>query len=311
METEAILAISRQTIEAGSKSFATASKLFDARTRDDAVLLYAWCRYADDLIDGQTLGHDQQADFRKGQNERLDELKTRTAAALAGMRDPEPAFEALRHVMARHAIPDAHPLALVRGFEMDVSERAYVTIADTEDYCYHVAGVVGVMMAQVMGVRSEATLDRASDLGIAFQLTNIARDVIDDAHAGRMYLPLDWLKEAGLESIDPDDPDHRRKLYKLALRLLDRADPHYESAHAGIAALPWRSAWAIAAAGRVYRDIGRKLREGGPNAWQTRISTTKSRKIFLLGLALKDVVVSRTRRRRYGPLRDALYQRPV
>ncbi|MEN0088710.1 MAG: phytoene/squalene synthase family protein, partial [Pseudomonadota bacterium] len=211
----------------------------------------------------------------------------------------------------RHNIPHAHPLALVRGFEMDVDERAYVTIADTEEYCYHVAGVVGVMMAQVMGVRSEATLDRASDLGIAFQLTNIARDVIDDAHAGRMYLPLDWLKEQGLESIDPDDPDHRRRLYGLALRLLDRADPHYESAHAGIAALPWRSAWAIAAAGRVYRDIGSKLRQGGPDAWQSRISTTKGRKIFLLALALKDVAASRLRRKRYGPLRDALYQRPV
>ncbi|MEN0088460.1 MAG: phytoene/squalene synthase family protein [Pseudomonadota bacterium] len=228
-----------------------------------------------------------------------------------GKRDPEPAFEALRHVVARHAIPHAHPMALVRGFEMDVAERAYQTISDTEEYCYHVAGVVGVMMAQVMGVRSEATLDRASDLGIAFQLTNIARDVIDDAHAGRVYLPLDWLKEEGLESIDPDDPEHRRRLYRLALRLLDRADPHYESAHAGIAALPWRSAWAIAAAGRVYRDIGRKLREEGPDAWKSRISTTKSRKMVLLGLALKDVLLSRARRRRYGPLRDALYQRPV
>jgi phytoene synthase len=310
-QKDAVLALSKEAIEAGSKSFAVASKLFSARTRDDAILLYAWCRYADDLIDGQTLGHDQMADFRKGQKERLQELTENTKAALSGSKEMEPAYEALRLVSMRHRIPKKHAMALVRGFEMDVDERVYVTIHDTLDYCYHVAGVVGVMMSMVMGTREELVLDRASDLGIAFQLTNIARDVIEDLRAGRIYLPLEWLQEVGLESIDPENPEHWQQLYGLALRLLDMADPHYRSAHAGIAALPWRSAWAVATANRVYRDIGNKLRREGPAAWRGRVSTSKGRKIVLLGFALKDVLTSRFRRHEHGPLRDKLYQRPI
>src|SRR5690606_37267384 len=103
------------------------------------------------------------------------------SAALAGEPSDEYIFEALRRVISRHQIPHRHPQELLTGFEMDVEARRYRTIEETLDYCYHVAGVVGVMMAMIMGVRDKVVLDRACDLGIAFQLTNIARDVIDDA----------------------------------------------------------------------------------------------------------------------------------
>ena len=297
-------------IAKGSKSFAAAAKLFAPETRADAVMLYAWCRHADDVIDGQDLGHDQQANFLEGQKERLAQLRQQTEAALDGAPTDDPIFLALRHVVERNDIPHRHPQELISGFEMDVEQRHYQTIGDTLEYCYHVAGVVGVMMAMIMGVRDDVVLDRASDLGLAFQLTNIARDVIDDARVDRVYLPASWIAEAGLEDIDATNRGQWPVLHSVALRLLDHAEPYYDSAYAGLTALPFRSAWAIAAARRVYRDIGSRLRKGGPEAWSTRVSTSSARKIWLLTLALADVIVTRRATPAEGPRRVNLYQRP-
>lgn len=305
-----LVKLSEDSIVRGSKSFAAAARLFVPDTRKDAVMLYAWCRHADDLIDGQILGHYRKTNYRIGQRDRLQALRKATEAALDGNYAKDEVFEALYRVVERHQIPHRHPLELVRGFEMDAEGRVYHTLDDTLDYCYHVAGVVGVMMCMIMGARDKIVLDRASDLGIAFQLTNIARDVVDDARVGRIYLPAQWLNEAGLSVIHPDDQDHQEILHCLAMRLLDHAEPHYTSAYRGIAALPWRSAWAIAAARRVYRDIGEKLRNDGPSAWQRRVATTKARKIWLLVLSLKDVVVTRFARVDDAADRKGLYQRP-
>jgi phytoene synthase len=307
--TDSVVALSEQSIKQGSKSFAAAARLFDRQTRDDCVMLYAWCRHCDDVIDGQTLGHDQQADFRDGQLERLDMLRRQTEEALGDGRSSDPIFVALSRVAERRSIPALHPHQLLRGFEMDVEGRTYDSVDDTLDYGYHVAGVVGVMMAMIMGAREPEVLDRASDLGIAFQLTNIARDVIDDARSGRVYLPAELLKEQGLDAVDADDPAQWPLLHAAALRLLDIAEPYYTSAMAGMSALPPRSAWAIGAARRVYRAIGEKLRRGGPSAWEERVSTTKSEKVALLLAGLGDVAVSRVVAN--AAPRSGLYQRPV
>ncbi len=303
-----VVAHSDATLRAGSKSFAAAARLFDTRTREDAVMLYAWCRYADDVIDGQTLGHEQEADFREGQLERLETLRDDTLAALREGRADDPHFVALMRVVRNAAIPERHPLELLHGFEMDVEERHYDTLSDTLDYCYHVAGVVGVMMAMIMGARDEAVLDRASDLGIALQLTNIARDVIDDAEAGRVYLPADLLAAEGLDQVDARNPSQRAALHRTALRLLDIAEPYYRSSRAGVAELPWRSAWAVASASRVYRAIGTRLRREGPSAWDRRVSTSLLQKLGLVTRALGDVIVSRFRRSGERP--RGLYARP-
>jgi phytoene synthase len=304
-----LLQKSGESIAHGSKSFAAAAKLFPRNIRSDATMLYAWCRYADDMIDGQTAGYEQQPDFRQGQRQRLEELRRTTRSALEGEVEQGSVFHALQLVVGNHRIPHRHPMELVRGFEMDVEGRSYHDLEDTLEYCYHVAGVVGVMMSMIMGARDPETLDRASDLGIALQLTNIARDVMDDARAGRIYLPQDWLDEYGLSGIDPADRDQWPKLHACALRLLDAAEPYYQSAFAGLAALPWRSAWAIAAARRVYREIGVKLRSGGSSAWENRIATSKSRKLWLLLASLQDV--GRTRFAAGDvPRQASLYERP-
>ena len=164
------------------------------------------------------------------------------------------------------------------------------------------------MMAMIMRARDPEVLDRASDLGIAFQLTNIARDVVDDARMGRVYLPATLLRRHEVTRIAPDDPEQRRRLYGAAIDLLDIAEKYYASAYAGMSALPWRSAWAIAAARRVYRAIGSRLRAGGPSAWDRRVSTSRQEKLQLLAIALSDVAA--TRFKGSAPPRDGLWNRP-
>lgn len=277
---EALTAFCSERIEKGSKSFAGASRLFDPETRASAIMLYAWCRHCDDVIDGQELGFAPDGLQQTATRERLDALRSETLDALEG-RANAPVYQALQVVAQRHNIDRRHPMDLIEGFAMDVSARTYDSFDDTLAYCYHVAGVVGVMMAQIMGVQDRPTLARASDLGIAFQLTNISRDTIPDARAGRVYLPADLLQQHGLVP-RPEiiaDPDNRAQVAAAVADLLDEADRYYRSAGAGIGQLPLRSAWAIATARRVYRDIGGIVRARGPAAWDRRASTGKATKI--------------------------------
>eukprot|EP00913_Durusdinium_trenchii_P004200 g3892.t1 len=296
----------------GSQSFSAAARIFDRRTREHAVMLYAWCRYCDDVIDGQVLGRGGDMPVKEAtevQEQRLADLVERTHRALNGHRTNDVQFDALRRVVQENDISQTHPLDLLQGFRMDVEGRSYETTGDTIVYCYHVAGVVGVMMAAIMGVRSPATLDRASDLGIAFQLTNICRDIIDDAREGRCYIPSALMKSVGMDAIDPSNLAQRDEIFRLAELLLKTADRYYDSAYCGLPDLPFRSAWAIAAARRVYRAIGRKLLRAGPKAWDRRISTSTWEKAGLLAQAFGDVLITRIYRPRYS--RDGLFARPV
>lgn len=280
-----LAAASRETIQKGSQSFAAAAALFDPQTRADAEMLYAWCRHCDDVIDGQTLGHEREVLDHDEVEQRLVDLYARTRAALAGQPTDDPAFAAFREVARRKALPERYPIELIDGFAMDVSGRRYETIEDTLDYCWHVAGVVGVMMAIVMGVAPHdiETLRRAQDLGLAFQLTNIARDIVEDAENGRVYLPADWLARAGVPETAVAAPEHRAAVADLAWRLVETAEPYYASARWGLRGLPFRSAWAVAAARGVYREIGVKVVARGAAAWDERVSTSTLEK---LGLAL-------------------------
>lgn len=307
-----LAATSRETIQKGSQSFAAAAALFDPRTRADAEMLYAWCRHCDDVIDGQTMGHARKVLSPDEVQRRLEGLYARTRAALAGEPTDDPAFAAFREVARRRAIPGRYPIELIDGFAMDVAGRRYETIDDTLDYCWHVAGVVGAMMAIVMGVRPDdlATLRRAQDLGLAFQLTNIARDIVEDALNDRIYLPADWLARAGVPENAVAAPEHRAVIAGLARRLVEAAEPFYASARWGLRGLSFRSAWAVAAARGVYREIGVKVVARGATAWDERVSTSTAEKLGLaLGgglMALRGVTLDRWRG---APERPALWSK--
>ena len=269
-------------IEKGSKSFAAAARLFDPATRGRASMLYAWCRHCDDQTDDQDLGFDGSQLTSEEGRERVRLLRDQTQRALSGEATDDPIFAGLQRVVAECEMPHRYPLQHLDGFSMDVEGREYHSLEDTVEYCYHVAGVVGVMMTYIMGVRDEPTLDRATDLGLAFQLTNICRDVIEDAEVGRIYLPRDWLAEAGVPVDEIASPDHRDGVFEVVRRILTEADRYYASSWLGISQLPPRSAWAVAAANAVYSDIGRMILERGPRAWDGRTSTSKARKLSLV-----------------------------
>ena len=285
---DAVLEASKASIVKGSKSFRSASRLFDPEVREDAWLLYAWCRACDDAIDGQDHGHGHEDLTPEEQRRRLERLYDQTRRALAGEAMADPTFAAFQRVAQRHRLPDRWPLDLIDGFAMDVDHRVYRTIDDVMAYCWHVAGVVGVMMARVMGASDPEVLRRAQDLGLAFQLTNIARDVVEDAENDRVYLPADWLVEAGLEPTAEAvaDPANRAKVHAVTTRLLLLAEPYYDSARDGLRGLPFRSSMAIAAARGVYREIGRKVRRRGPGVWGQRVVVHKPVKLWLFGRGL-------------------------
>ena len=297
-----------QAINVGSKSFAAAARLFDERTRQSAVMLYAWCRHCDDVIDGQVLGHGQLDGDRSSGESRLATLVELTERAYAGDWMLDPAFAAFQQVVQRHGIPLEYPLEHLAGFRMDVQDYRYQTLDDTLLYCYRVAGVVGLMMARVMGAESEATLDRACDLGLAFQLTNIARDIVEDAQIGRVYLPAEWLDEVGIPADEIGLAQHRPALALLAARLVDLAEPYYQSATQGLRDLPWRSAWSIATAHGVYRQIGIEVKARGAAAWDARVSTSRTQKLqFLAGGAALALA---SRRMPLRPRPAYLWSRP-
>jgi phytoene synthase len=279
----------RAAIRDGSKSFYAAARIFDPPTRESAFMLYAWCRYCDDQVDLQDLGRSGPREAPKSAAERLERLEDLTHRALAGeSEDEHPAFAGLRRVAHRHRIPASEPLELLEGFRMDVEGRSYRTLDDVLLYCFRVAGVVGLMMARVMGVDDDETLDRATDLGLAFQMTNIARDVADDAAAGRIYLPLDWLEEEGVPPAEIDATEHASARFAVIQRFLAEAERYYASSVVGISRLRFRHAWAIAAARLVYREIGHKILARGASGTGARAMVSGRRKLVLLvGSALQ------------------------
>lgn len=305
MSRATLVAFARDSIERGSKSFAAASRLFDRTTRERVWLLYAWCRKCDDLADGQDHG---------GAMALVDEPKARLAAirdltgrALAGETTGEPAFDALAVVAAECGLTQAMADDVIQGFALDSADWHPRSEGDLYRYCYHVAGAVGVMMAQVMGVKphDHDTLDRACDLGLAFQLANIARDIKEDDSAGRCYLPDDWL---ALLDIGPGEhmrPHNRKKLALMARWLADEAGQYEASARLGAAQLPFRARWAVLAAAGIYGDIARKVRAAGTDAWDQRIYTSRGEKLRWVFQALREALANKPQ----PASRDGLWSR--
>ena len=267
----------RWMIKKGSKSFSLAAKLFDSETRDAAFFLYGWCRYCDDQVDdaGKTASQDELA-------KRIKALKEDTAAAFSFAEQREPVFVALQYIVHRYGIPAHYALELIEGMAMDARGTRYNSLKELLLYCYRVAGTVGLMMSHVMGLRDESALKHAADLGIGMQLTNIARDIIEDAAMGRIYLPLGWLQEAQIPAAEVAAPEYREKLAMLSLRLLRKADRYYRSGDAGLWYLSFRSACAVSASRQVYSEIGSLLLRKGARAWDQRTYVTRSLKLWVV-----------------------------
>jgi 15-cis-phytoene synthase len=263
------LAHCQAAIRTGSLSFHAASRMLPATVRDPALILYAFCRLADDEVDEG----DHKARAVLSLTDRLD-------LAYAGRPRNTPEDRAFAAIIEAFDMPRALPEALLEGLAWDAVGRQYDSLSDVRAYSARVASAVGAMMCVLMRVRDPHALARACDLGVAMQLTNIARDVGEDARAGRLFLPRDWMQEAGL---DPEDflknPAPLPEVKRIVARLLGEADRLYLRSQSGIAALPRKARMGIWAARLIYAGIGTEVRKQGNDSITHRARTNRNQKI--------------------------------
>ena len=272
----------REAIRTGSLSFHAASKLLPAKVRDPALALYAFCRLADDEVDEG----DQKASAVLRLRDRLDR-------AYAGTPMNAPEDRAFAAIVEDFDMPRALPEALLEGLAWDASERRYDTLSGVRDYSARVASAVGAMMCVLMRVRDTDALARACDLGVAMQLTNIARDVGEDARAGRIYLPLDWLNDAGIDTESfLNAPEPTPEVRRMVRRLLAEARRLYVRSEAGINALPRDARLGIWAARLIYDGIGSEVRKQGYNSITDRAHTATWQKVGWMAQAAGRTALS-------------------
>lgn len=243
------------TLAHGSRSFRLASRFLPAATQADAAIVYAFCRYVDDVVD-----------------EAPDRVTAATAVArirdeLLGYAEPSELIAVFLEVVERTGMLRDAAVALVDGVASDLGEVRISNDRALLRYCYGVASTVGLMMCGVLGVRDRAAYPFAIDLGVAMQITNICRDVAADAELDRTYLPASRLADAGTSA---DALLGRRagpaEVATVVGDLLRMADTYYQSAFDGMRYIPFRTRTAIVVAALLYRQIGVKLRRNGCNA---------------------------------------------
>lgn len=300
----AVLRECREVLEANSKSFALAARLLPADVRDQAAAVYAFCRRVDDAID--------DAPSRTKQESALAQLHRELDQVYAGAALGAPALRGFQAVVQQCALPRRYPAELIEGMAMDVRQTEYETLEQLLLYCHRVAGVVGLMMCHVFGLRDDRALRNAAHLGIAMQLTNICRDVLEDWQLGRVYLPRQLLAEAGAptlpkpsESPFPSDARSIDAMREVTRALLAEADRYYASADQGIPALPFRAGLAVRAARTLYHAIGLVVAAQDHDPRRGRAVVPTGRKLALVGRAVVDHAT-----RLPHPLRAATPARP-
>jgi phytoene synthase len=253
--TSAAIRLCRETIAQHSKSFALASRLLPPACRDDAAVVYAWCRGADDAVD--LAARDQQP-------QALARLRAELRSVYEGQPQSAPVLAAFQEVAQWRRIPREYPEELLAGMEMDAKETHYLSLDQLLLYCYRVAGTVGLMMCHVMGVREACALRHGAHLGMAMQLTNICRDVLEDWERGRLYVPEELLVDCGAAGLrarlgGPLGREAQAPLARAVEQLLLQADRFYRSGDVGMRMLSWRCALAVRTARLVYSRIGHHI----------------------------------------------------
>jgi phytoene synthase len=270
----------RATLARHGKSFNWASALFSRKVADRAAELYAFCRYADDLAD------DLAADLA------IPRLKV-IAADLKQGRSPEPVVQNLIRMLEPGWIGMQAARTLVKTLLADTGRVRIQSWDDLIRYAHGVAGTVGIMMCDVMGVDDRRALPFAVDLGIGMQLTNIARDVVEDARRDRIYLPAELFDEpiTPVQIINADS-SFRKRLFECIRSVLQKADLYYRSADGGLRYLPRRCRLVILTAARIYEAIGPNIIRDRKEYWQNRIYVGFFGKMFHTLRAISDLTVN-------------------
>ncbi|MFT7405347.1 phytoene/squalene synthase family protein [Zhongshania sp.] len=268
--------VPKQILARHGKTFYWASLFLGSKLADRVAHLYQFCRFVDDLADGDLPN-------REGS---LEDIRARLNGSnqLAG-----PEVEDFMLLAKENDIPLAAARELLDGMLKDQQPTVIRDEAELLRYCHAVAGTVGLMMCRVLKCENKRAESFAIDLGIAMQLTNISRDVLEDAKMGRRYIPANWVDLPATEIAEADINSH----HPIAIavdRLIDLAEDYYQSALLGIQLLPLRSRLSIIIALRVYRQIGWVLKRRSLPWWQGRVFVTKPEKALLSLRSLGDLI---------------------
>ncbi|MFW7379858.1 MAG: phytoene/squalene synthase family protein [Oligoflexus sp.] len=298
----------RESMKKGSLSFFLASRLLPKEQRLAIFRLYMWCRYCDDQIDRASLRGEWSS-----LNGILQDLREQTKRCYHSLDHQNPVFRAFALLVQQYNIPQEYPLELLAGMEMDIQNFHYRSFEDLLLYCYRVAGTVGLMACHIFGVRDESALLHADSMGRAMQLTNIARDIIDDASLNRVYIPDEWFVDKPLQAREILKLPNRAPLVPLAQRLVDEAENLYRQGEQGLIHLPWQCALAVGAARHIYAEIGHRVVECGAGAWDTRTWIPGARKLALLGRACLQSLTAAPQRlsRPWKAAEISVIRRPV
>jgi phytoene synthase len=267
---------SYQRIKEGSKSFHFASLFLSPKIRRRAWFLYAWCRISDDLVDKvNSLPEaelnlallNKELDLLYGESKLLG-LDSESCKALLG----------IQSLKSEVGLSVTYLKDLLRGYQMDLDNFVARPLKDVLDYCYCVAGTVGLMMCQVMEIKNPSAGVHAKNLGIAMQLTNIMRDIQDDLRLGRVYIPQEFFVSQNLSVMDLRDRPNEVSVL-ASHYLYDLAEGYYQSGHEGLKYLPFRERLAVSIASITYRQIGVEVLKRGQHAWSSRTYTTPLQKI--------------------------------
>jgi phytoene synthase len=260
-----------KTAESGS-SFYYSFMFLSSERRRAITALYAFCREVDDVVD-----------------ECSDENVARTTlawwrgqvAAIYSGTPQHPVAQALVPVVKQFNLPQEHLFEIIDGMEMDLAQHQYADFKSLQLYCYRVASVVGLLAAEIFGYSDRKTLKYAHDLGIAFQLTNIIRDVGEDARRGRIYLPQDEMAQFGVHTSDILDAHENEAFHKLMQFQIERARHYYVQAFAQLPAADRKSQRTGLIMAAIYRATLEEVAHSGCHVLRERISLTPLRKLWL------------------------------
>jgi len=279
-------------LKSHGRSFHFSSRLLGQTYRARAARLYAFCRYVDDLAD--------EASDPVIAAQELLALKASLQTGHASV----PCVLSMIDLMQELSMPLTPVLSLVSGVQSDLQPRRVKDQAELLQYAYQVAGTVGLMMCIILDVRDRQAWPFAIDLGIAMQLTNIARDVGEDAHKGRVYLPETWLGGVTAAQIPHPTADHAAQLRDATQQVLSLAQTYYQSGLDGVHYLPTGARYGIVVAAMVYREIGQMVAEEDHRSWDKRAIVPYSRKLTTAAKALTRYAlepIGRQKNNRHDP----------
>jgi phytoene synthase len=261
----------QKAAQSGS-SFYNSFRFLEPERRRAITALYAFCREVDDVVDEVT---DPQVARVK-----LAWWRAQVSAIYDGT-PQHPVALALKPIVRRFVIPQSHLQAVIDGMTMDLEQNRYLDFAALEQYCHNVAGVVGLMSAEVFGYEDPATRDYAHNLGIAFQLTNIIRDVGEDAQRGRIYLPQDELSRFGVTAQDLFQRRVTPGFRALMEFQITRARSFYGKAMASLPARDRRAQRPGLIMAAIYQALLAEIERDGFQVLDRRIGLTAVRKAWL------------------------------